>query len=67
MVVPGLLQTADYARALIRETGIVPAGEIDDRVAARLARQNLFSRERPPRFTYYLHEYALRLPVGVRS
>jgi transcriptional regulator with XRE-family HTH domain len=64
MVVPGLLQTADYARALIRETGIVPAGEIDDRVAARLARQNLFSRERPPRFTYYLHEYALRLPVG---
>ncbi len=64
MVVPGLLQTAEYARALIRETGIVPPGEIDDRVAARLARQSLFSRERPARFSYYLHEYALRLPVG---
>ncbi len=63
-VVPGLLQTTDYARALIRETGIVPPGEIEDRVAARLARQSLFSRERPARFTYYLHEFALRLPVG---
>ena len=64
MVVPGLLQTAEYAHALIRETGIVPPGEVDDRVAARLARQNLFSRERPARFTFYLHEFALRLPVG---
>ncbi len=64
MVVSGLLQTADYARALIRETGIVPPGEVDDRVAARLARQSLFNRERPARFTYYLHELALRLPVG---
>ncbi|MGH3684046.1 MAG: helix-turn-helix domain-containing protein [Pseudonocardiaceae bacterium] len=64
MVVPGLLQTADYAHALIRATGNVPPDEIGDRVAARLARQSLFSRERPARFTYYLHEYALRLPVG---
>ncbi len=64
MVVPGLLQTGEYARALIRETGNAPPGEIEDRVAARLARQSLFSRERPARFTYYLHEYALRLPVG---
>ncbi len=64
MVVPGLLQTAEYARALIRETGNVPTDEVDDRVAARLARQNLFSRDRPARFTFYLHEFALRLPVG---
>ncbi len=64
MVVPGLLQTGDYARALIRETGNVPTDEVDDRVAARLARQSLFSRERPARFAFYLHEFALRLPVG---
>ncbi|MGH3871769.1 MAG: helix-turn-helix domain-containing protein [Pseudonocardiaceae bacterium] len=64
MVVPGLLQTAEYARALICETVNVPTSEVDDRVAARLARQSLFSRERPARFTYYLHEYALRLPIG---
>ncbi len=64
MVVPGLLQTGEYARALIRETGNVPPDEIDDRVAARLARQCLFSRDYPARFTFYLHEFALRLPVG---
>lgn len=64
MVVPGLLQTGDYARALIRETGNVPPDEIDDRVAARLARQSLFSRGSLARFTFYVHEFALRLPVG---
>ncbi len=62
--VPGLLQTGDYARALLSRSANVPAAEIDDRVAARLARQSLFSRERPARFTFYLHEFVLRLPVG---
>ena len=42
----------------------VPAEELEGRVAARLARQSLFTRERPARFTFYLHEYVLRLPVG---
>ncbi|MGH3854418.1 MAG: helix-turn-helix domain-containing protein [Pseudonocardiaceae bacterium] len=62
--VPGLLQTGDYARALISRLGDMPAQEVDDRVAARLARQSLFSRGEPPRFAFYLHEFALRLPVG---
>ena len=62
--VPGLLQTGDYARALLSRSGTVPADEVDARVAARLARQSLFSREHPPRFTFYLHEFVLRLPVG---
>ncbi len=63
-LVSGLLQTGEYARALLREAGRVPADEVDDRVAARLARQSLFSRDRPPRFTFYLHEFVLRLAVG---
>ncbi len=63
-MVPGLLQTTDYARALIRETGTIPADEIEDRVAARLGRQSLFGRERPARFTFFIHECVLRLPVG---
>ena len=33
-------------------------------MVARLARQSLFSRDRPATFTFYLHESALRLPVG---
>jgi transcriptional regulator with XRE-family HTH domain len=64
IVVPGLLQTGDYAHAVIGRVATVPGTEIDDRVALRLARQILFSREQPARFTFYLHEFVLRLPVG---
>ncbi len=63
-LVPGLLQTGDYARAMIQDARTVPAEEIEDRVAARLARQRLFYRDRPARFTFYLHEVVLRLPIG---
>jgi transcriptional regulator with XRE-family HTH domain len=64
ILVPGLLQTGEYARAVIRRIVNVPPGEVEDRVAARLARQSLFSRDRPAAFTFYLHESALRLPAG---
>jgi hypothetical protein len=64
MLVPGPLQIGDYARAVISRVANVPADEVDERVAARLARQSLFSRERPARFTFYVHESVLRTPVG---
>ncbi|MGH4018456.1 MAG: helix-turn-helix domain-containing protein, partial [Pseudonocardiaceae bacterium] len=64
MLVPGLLQTGDYARAMLSRSVGVPAEEVEDRVAARLARQSLFSRNRPARFTFYVHEFVLRTPVG---
>ncbi|HEX5348691.1 MAG TPA: helix-turn-helix transcriptional regulator [Pseudonocardiaceae bacterium] len=62
--VPGLLQTGEYARAVISRNVNVPPAEVEDRVAARLARQSLLSRDRPAAFTFYLHESVLRLPVG---
>jgi hypothetical protein len=64
VLVPGLLQTAEYARATMVEAGTVPEDEIQERVFARLSRTKLFSRDRPPKFTFYLHEFVLRLPVG---
>ncbi len=64
MLVPGLLQTGDYARAMISRSVNMPAEEVEERVAARLARQSVFSREHPARFTFYLHEPVLRLPIG---
>ena len=64
MIVPGLLQTGESARAVISRVVNVPPEEVDDRVAARLARQSLFSRDRPARFSFYLHESVLRTPVG---
>jgi hypothetical protein len=33
-------------------------------ITEQLARQSLFSRDRPARFTFYLHEFVLRLPVS---
>ncbi|HET9138939.1 helix-turn-helix transcriptional regulator [Actinophytocola sp.] len=63
-LIPGLLQTGEYARALFREAGRIPHSEIDDRVAARLARKNLFSRDHPPTFVFFVHEFVFRLPVG---
>jgi hypothetical protein len=47
--------------------GTVPDEEIEDRVAARLARKELFNRNQPPSFTFYLHEFVLRLLVGGRE
>ncbi|MGQ0773109.1 MAG: DUF5753 domain-containing protein [Pseudonocardiales bacterium] len=67
MMVPGLLQTGDYARAMIHDPRTVPVDEVEDRVTARLARQSLFDRDRPVRFTFFIHEFALWLPVGGRA
>ena len=37
-----LLQTGEYARAAISRIVNVPPDEVEDRMAARLARQSLF-------------------------
>lgn len=63
-LVPGLLQAADYARAVIASCANVPTDEIEDRVEARLARQSLIGRNRAPNFTFFVHEFVLRTPVG---
>jgi hypothetical protein len=65
--VPGLLQTGDYARNLIERVVNVPPNEVLDRVAARLRRRNMFSRLSRPQFTFFVHEFVLRLPVGGRE
>jgi hypothetical protein len=65
-LVPGLFQTGDYARALIREH--VPDksdSEIDRRVELRLARQAILRRPvDPPVLRVALREPMLRCPVG---
>lgn len=63
--VPGLFQTADYARAVIR-TGFPGAGsaEVDRRVALRLARQEILDRLQPPRAWFVMDETALRRPAA---
>ncbi|WP_166658996.1 helix-turn-helix domain-containing protein [Labedaea rhizosphaerae] len=60
--IPGLLQTDDYARALFM-AGVVPPKEIGARVQARVDRQSLLARPKPD-ITFFIHESALRTPVG---
>jgi transcriptional regulator with XRE-family HTH domain len=64
MVVPGLLQTRQYAEALIRAFGVEGEDLIEPCVQARVDRQSLFSRVRQPECTFYIHEFALRTTVG---
>jgi hypothetical protein len=63
--VPGLLQTADYARAVVQlgQPGAA-AGEIDRRVSLRLARQELLTKPGGPRLWAIVDEAALRRPIG---
>jgi transcriptional regulator with XRE-family HTH domain len=63
--VPGLLQTEDYARALIRVSrSRAGEDEIERLVAARLERQQILRRDRPPLLWYVLDESVLRRVVG---
>ncbi|MFB7943693.1 Scr1 family TA system antitoxin-like transcriptional regulator [Kitasatospora phosalacinea] len=64
-LVPGLLQTADYARAVIRASDpFFSSGEVDDKVAARLGRVRVLDDPAAPLLWVILHEAALRMPVG---
>ncbi|WP_067179102.1 helix-turn-helix domain-containing protein [Microtetraspora niveoalba] len=63
--VPGLLQTKEYARAVIT-AGAVGAGpeEIARRVDLRLGRQRVLDGEGGPMFWAVIDEAALRRPIG---
>ncbi|MCW3815399.1 helix-turn-helix transcriptional regulator [Micromonospora sp. DR5-3] len=62
-VLPGLLQTEDYARAVLRDGGLVPDDEVERRVAGRLQRQQILDRPQPPQLVAVMDESVLRRPV----
>jgi hypothetical protein len=64
--VPGLLQTEDYARAVMHSgaLGATSAEDIERHVALRMERQGLLGRSDAPRFWVIMDETALRRPVG---
>jgi len=64
LVVPGLLQTPAYARAILgAEPGATQAW-IEETVATRLQRQAVFERQEPPMYWALLDECALIRPIG---
>ena len=67
-IVPGLLQTQDYIRAITATSfPSAPQADTERRVALRLARQDLLRRPAPPEYRVVLDETVLRRPIGDRT
>jgi hypothetical protein len=63
--IPGLLQTAGYARAMLR--GALPDAneeQVEEQVNARLQRQEILERRDPPMLWTIMDEGTLRRRVG---
>lgn len=64
-LIPGLLQTPEYTRAVVQlGRGSVPTEEVERRIALRLQRQEALTRPEPIRLWAVVDEAALRRPVG---
>jgi len=63
-VIPGLLQTPEYAEALLRSGQAHEDDAIAARVDARMHRQQILHRHEPPTFWAIIDEAALRRVVG---
>jgi transcriptional regulator with XRE-family HTH domain len=64
LLIPGLLQTADYTRAIMHAGIIVPLADVERRVTLRLRRQKRLSGDNPLKLQALLCEAALRQHVG---
>lgn len=64
LLVPGLLQTDMYARALFATRIGATDDEIDELVSARLKRQEVLKKSHPPTLWVILDEWVLKRPVG---
>lgn len=68
LLVPGLLQTERYSRAVINAMRPDSSdSEIERRIAARMARQHLLSDSRPPDYWAVIDEAVLHRVVGDRN
>lgn len=67
LIMPGLLQTPDYARALMEADISVRPVEVDQRIEVRLRRQRRLSDEDPLQLTVVLSQAALLQEIGGRE
>jgi transcriptional regulator with XRE-family HTH domain len=63
-LVPGLLQTEDYARAILSARPNTSEDEVDELVAVRLARQAILDRDEPPALWVVVDEGVLTREIG---
>lgn len=66
-VIPGLLQTPDYAHAVFQGGRYTGVEEIERRTHARMARREILTRFNPTKFRVVLDEAALHRPMGSRE
>jgi transcriptional regulator with XRE-family HTH domain len=64
LVIPGLLQTEEYARAFLRDAQGFSLDRIDALVEVRRVRQDIHERTNPPTMNFVIDEAALRRVVG---
>ncbi|MGP3917512.1 helix-turn-helix domain-containing protein [Nonomuraea sp. 10N515B] len=64
LVMPGLLQTEGYARALLLAEPGATDEQVEEMVRARLERQAIFERPAPPMYAAVIDEGVLRRPIG---
>lgn len=67
LLIPGLLQTVEYARAVIHSDATIPQVEVDQRIAVRLRRQERLRDSSPVNLKVIMSEAALRQQVGGTS
>ncbi|GAA3761579.1 helix-turn-helix transcriptional regulator [Spinactinospora alkalitolerans] len=60
LYIPGLLQTQEYARAIVRGSGITDEHQVNRRVEARMMRRQILERSDAPVFTALIDEAAVR-------
>ncbi len=63
LLIPGLFQTADYARALFTSPDL-GFENIEDTLKFRMERQHVLTRENPPSVHAVIHESALHMRFG---
>jgi transcriptional regulator with XRE-family HTH domain len=62
LLIPGLLQTADYCRAIMTGGGS-PQGQIETGLVLRMGRQNVLTRQMPVSYVAIIGELAIRYPA----
>jgi Domain of unknown function (DUF5753) len=67
MLVPGLLQTAEYARAILSAAPDAAADALDDLVNARMERQEILDRPKPAELCVVVDEAVLHRLIGSRK
>lgn len=63
-IIPGLLQTQEYAELLFRTPSGLTSEQIKHRLQVRMSRQSVLDRSKPPRFEVVLSEAIMCRPFG---